>query len=504
MSSSWNAHPVELAKRRMREREEEAKRPVAQPPPSSDPTISAVGRDMETADKYANRLQKWGEMKMPMGAAVTGRKERAKPSDPDWVITRARVKVMDVEKKRGRPTKPVPHPDFLRVFPEECYAPGTLNNKMSHIRAILRFVEFMGWEINIDELSVDQWRAWGIKMASAGISWTVLSYYMGTVRSFLGYKGAWGEFEMAVQAQIAWEQVKKASLRYKASQAPIILRGIYHALDKETQKIVLFAMNLGVRHASLMAIKPEHVMWREGGYDVHISEFKWMPEARGRVSRIECSCNSAYCSIRRPDGTKYERDETCIICNTELGLPSLPINENRYMERLRAHNLWGHSPRVTIATLIAAAAAQYSRQLDMASVYFSFGWTLPRAREGKKNKYAMFNRYASQADAYTLGQVIPAFGIAANIAGFYSLEASADRSEELDSGCEDFEEYEDEVSGKVVRIGAGVCADINDVEARIDHSLEQMEEGIVEGEIMRDDCLEEVDETEEQDGEVDE
>ncbi len=467
----------------MRERDEEARRPVAQPPPTTDAAAATLGRDMERADKYANRLQKWGEMKMPMGAAVTGRKERCKPSDPDWVVARARVKVIDIEKKRGRPTKPVPHPDFLRVFPEECYAPGTLNNKMSHVRAVLRYIEFMRWDISIDDLTVDQWRSWGIRMASAGISWTVLSYYLGTIRSFLGYRGAWGEFEMAVQAQIAWEQVKKASLRYKPSQAPVILRGVYHALDNETQKIVLFAMNLGVRHASLMSIRPEHVMWRDGGYDVHISEFKWMPEGRGRVSRIECSCSTAYSSIRRPDGSRYADDETCIICNDSLGLPALPIDENRYMEAMRAHNLWGHSPRVSIATMVAAAAAQYGQKLDMSAVYFSFGWTLPKAREGKKNKYAMFGRYAAQADAYVLSQLVPAFGIAANVSGLYKNGISKDRTEELESGCEDFEEYEDEASGNIVRIGARVCTELADTEARIDHSLDQMEEGILEGEV---------------------
>ncbi len=473
MSFSTAFAAREAAKQHKRKAKQLSERLAIPPEKNLD---NRIGDDMETAEEMMQRAQLY----IPCGAAITGRKERNKPSCPQWVDVKASAKQVTTEKKRGRPALPPPHPDFYEAFPAECYAEGTLNNKKSHIRAAIKFVEYMRLGKKLEDLSVAEWRLWGIKMATSGIDWTVLSFYLGTVRAFLGWKKKWNLYEMNYQAVMAWEQVKKASIRFKPSQAPVILREVYRRLPWETKRTVLFAVALGLRHGSLMSIRPENIMKVKGGWKVHISEFKWLPEGRGRVGYIYCACTPLYNELNEAEGIKLKENDTCLVCNPKLGLPSFPIDETKYMTMLRAHNLWGHSARVTAATMVAAMAAQFNIKPSMRNVYHGFGWTLPKERAGKKNKYAMYCKYSVQAGDYSLSQLMPAFGHIANLVG---LEEEDDRVlSELESGPEDIEEYEDEKTGRVVRIGALAEEEKKDLETNIDHSLDAMEKEDLEGE----------------------
>ncbi len=105
-----------------------------------------------------------------------------------------------------------------------------------------------------------------------------------------------------------------------------------------------------------------------------------------------------------------------------------------------------------MATLLAVARHQFRLILKMGFIYYGFGWSFPKYRPGKTNRFAMFSRYSEQANAYKMSQMVPAFGLAANMAGFYDGRAGeVDRNDELDSGPEDLEEYVDDANGKVVR-----------------------------------------------------
>ncbi len=281
------------------------------PPPMEDSTLRLEGQDHQMIE--AERKMKWAERAIPFGSAHTGRKERNRPSCPDWVAARARVKMQELEKTRGK-SKGSPHPEFLNAFPPECYAPGTLRNKMSHFRAAENYMKHEGKKGGVEAMRVEDWRDWGIKMSQAGVDWTVLSYYMGTVRAFLGWIRKWSLHEWQIRAQMSWEQVKKSSLRFRPSQAPVILWNVFDRLDNTTKSIVLFSMALGLRHSSLMSITNDHIMWSADrkSVRVQVTEFKWLPEGRGRIGEIRCACTSVY-RHARPDIGDIPDDIGCII-----------------------------------------------------------------------------------------------------------------------------------------------------------------------------------------------
>ena len=207
---------------------------------------------------------------------------------------------------------------------------------------------------------------------------------------------------------------------------------------------------------------------------VHVSEYKWLPEGRSRAIRIGCACTNAYASA---DGKTCPRvDECCLIHNKDLGLPKLPIDPVRYMERLKAAGLWGHSPRVTMATVIECARQQFNLLLKMSFVYYGFGWTMPPKRKDKMNKFAMFARYAAQASVYALTDLAPLFGHAANVAGIYEDEERKAEEDELDSGCEELETYVCEKTGRIVQIQTDMDPNMPEVDAKVAHEVKEVME----------------------------
>ena len=246
---------------------------------------------------------------------------------------------------------------------------------------------------------------------------------------------------------------------------------------------MIFCAALGIRFSSVKSIRNVGINWARDGESVlvHVSEYKWLPEGKSRAIRIKCACNRAYTSLDGKDCPPV--DECCLLHNKNLGLPRLPIDPVRYMERLRAAGLWGHSPRVTMATVIECARRKYNLLLKMSFVYYGLGWSMPPKKKDKKNKFAMFSRYSAQANTYKISDLAPLYGHAANLAGIYEDEEERLEEEgmELDSGCDDTEDYICERTGRMIRIQADMDPRVPDVDARVAHSVKEVMEAEPEG-----------------------
>ena len=224
---------------------------------SSDPRQFAEDVDMK--EVRAKKLMDFAEEAFPFKHQSTvGRKERSKLSCPEWVAYHSKQEFERLRKKRGRPPLTEPYPGFYETFPDEAYAEGTIKNKMTHMRSILRYMDWRGWGDDLGKkgaLTAPRWRQWGLEMAAAGVCWTVLSYYLGTVRKFMIWHQYWSRHEIDNIWYDCWQQVKRTAIRYRPSQAPVIQIKVFRALDRETKRIVIFCAALGIRFSSLKSIR---------------------------------------------------------------------------------------------------------------------------------------------------------------------------------------------------------------------------------------------------------